>query len=284
MKMSKTAEKLPTVNIDETNLPAVAQQTGMSAEAIELLKEYSDMGASSSASDNIVPLIYVLQPLSPQVARRNPAYIEGAEPGMFWIRNASHPLVSGDEGIVVQPVYNEKYWAEWRPREAGGGMVKRHPAHKDDDFTPTLIREAVPVIDPETQRPRKWTINNGNDLMMTRSFVFRVFTERDGVLPYVMNFKSTENVTAKTLSSMINSMCGGKGAGALFRLTVKERTNSLGSWFGTDVKFERYTSIPEIQAGVELHKAFKSGDKIAEETTTPSGAVGSDDMKDDVPF
>src|SRR4051794_39468649 len=88
------------------------------------LRNKGGVGLSTDVSDNLIPLIYILQPLSPQVMKKNPAYIEGAEAGDIWLKGASDPIVKGDDGIIFCPCAFWKNHTEWRPREQGGGLVR----------------------------------------------------------------------------------------------------------------------------------------------------------------
>src|SRR5258708_4431967 len=58
-------------------------------------------GLSKDQADNLIPFIYVLQPLSPQVMKGDAARIEGAEAGDIWLRNG--PVIKGEDGMLFQP-------------------------------------------------------------------------------------------------------------------------------------------------------------------------------------
>lgn len=258
--------------------PAVPAAPLLAPDVLQALKELGDVdiGTSSSAADNIVPLIYVLQPLSPAVNRRNPAYVEGAEPGAFWLRGAARPIVPGEPGILVQPCYFEKNWTEWRPRESGGGLVSVYEAGDDDRKPP--FPEAVNAADPNNPTRPKWR-HNGNDLVLTRRHMVRVFTP-DGILPYVINFTSTGHITSRSWISLINTQLHHKAPAGIFRLTTKERSNPMGTWFGVEVKLERGATLQELRDGLQLADAFTSGEKTAE-VGSPGG---SDKIDDEIPF
>ena len=240
------------------------------ADIAELLKEDYGKGVSTKQSDNLVPLIYVLQPLSPQVQRRNEAYIEGAEPGCFWLRNAPTEIFSGEDGLLVQPCFFNKDWVEWRPRTSGGGFVGRHAEIVDDQ---------CPVADAEQREDNrfKWTRPNGNELVHTRSHVFRVFTP-GGIWPYIFPFTSTGHATSKALTNLITTKTNSVGFAGKYRLTTRERSNQMGTWFGVDVKFDSFCNKEEYLEGKKLYEAFASGAKVA---ATPDDTVLN---KDEIPF
>src|SRR5438477_259916 len=70
---------------------------------------------SKDQADNLVPLIYLLQPLSPQVMRGDPARIDGAEPGDIWLRNSERPIIKSEKGMLFQPCFFYKDIVEWVP-------------------------------------------------------------------------------------------------------------------------------------------------------------------------
>lgn len=75
--------------------------------------------------DLVVPFVRILQDLSPQVKKRDPAYIDGADVGMIF-NTATAQLTPGEEGIVIVPVKYQHNVTEWVPRGAGGGFVADH--------------------------------------------------------------------------------------------------------------------------------------------------------------
>ena len=262
-----------TVDEAEHPVPATAAPTsGPPPELLERMKRDKGKGVSQSASDNLVPLIYVLQALSPQVARRNPEYIEGAEPGSFWLRNAPHPIVSGEEGMLAQPCYFYKDWVEWRPREMGGGFVARHAEVKEDQCP---VADAV--LREDSNRRMRWMRENGNEVIQTRNHIVRVYTD-DGVLPYILPFSSTGHTTSKAWSQLINSTSGSVAFAGKYRLTTRERTNPMGTWFVVDVKFDSWAADEEYDAGLAMYEAFATGEKKA---AAPDASVTKDD---EIPF
>lgn len=71
-------------------------------------------------SDLIIPRLGQVQSLSPQRKKNDPAYIEGAEEGMFF--NTVTNEVYGAEVYFI-PVQFTKEWLIWRTQDAGGGFM-----------------------------------------------------------------------------------------------------------------------------------------------------------------
>ena len=83
--------------------------------------EMKGAGVATSQDDLLIPMIRILQALSPEVEKKGTSYIPGAEPGMGLMKNAPNPLINMEKGILFQPVYNNKAVVEWVPRQSGGG-------------------------------------------------------------------------------------------------------------------------------------------------------------------
>jgi hypothetical protein len=108
---------------------AVRRGSSMSTEFAKALVEgghATGQGLSQAADDNLVPLAYILQKLSPQVESKKAEYIPGAKAGRS---GSSRPAWSTrtrreqSEGIIVQPCHFSKWIMEWIPRDQGGGLV-----------------------------------------------------------------------------------------------------------------------------------------------------------------
>jgi len=217
-------------------------------------------GISKDQSDNMVPLIYILQAQSPQVMKRNPQYIEGAEAGSIWLRGIGDPVVNGEEGVLFQPCYFNKDWVEWIPRDAGGGFVGRHPVLPDD---------AKNVGDPRNPNRVNMMRPNGNQLRETRYHAGLVHG-RGAPMPFVIPMSSSGHTTSRSWMFLMNSkqLPGGGTAPSfaqLYRLKTKLRTNAQGEWYAWDVEDEGWvSSIKDYELGNALHDAFDVGAKDAE--------------------
>lgn len=230
------------------------------ATILEQMEGDAGKGISEAQEDNLVPLIYALQKGSPQVNKRDDAYIEGAEAGDIWLRNASQEIVKGQEGITFQPCYFFKDWVEWIPRDAGGGFVGRHVVPPP---------EAKKQVNPKNPQAAIYVMPNGNELIETRSHVGFVLTP-DGPLPYVVPFKSTGHVVSRAWMVLMNAKRTPQGKKAppwafLYKLSTKFRKNEFGDWFVLDAKDAgQIKKVEDYTRGKALYEAFASGAKQAE--------------------
>lgn len=245
-----------------TELAKVASG-GVSSLLAERMARDAGKGVSKDQSDNMVPLIYILQAQSPQVLKRNPAYIEGAEAGSIWLRGIGDPIVSGEEGFLFQPCYFSKDWVEWIPRDAGGGFVTRHAQ---------LPSDAENKPDPRNPNRQNYVRPNGNQLRETRYHAGLVHG-RGAPMPFVIPMASSGHTTSRSWMFLMNSKQLPNGGTApsfaqLFRLRTKLRTNAQGEWFAWDVADEGWIEdVKTYELGLALHDAFDTGAKVAEADT-----------------
>jgi hypothetical protein len=275
--MSKISDKAQ----EAAHLPPVRQQAGPPTHLMQYAQEDAGKGVSTKASDNLVPLIYVLHPLSPQVDKRSNSYIEGAEGGDIWLRNAppGMEIVKGEVGILVQPCYFYKDVVEWVPRLEGGGggqgFIGRH-AVEDPKNVPGAIQQPDNV--------NHWTTADGeHDLVETRNHAVLVYI--DGrVLPYLIPFTSTGHGVSRAWMSKINDkiITEGDAKGKpypsyayLYRLTTEQRDNKKGKWFSFVPQDERWTTSEEYLVGRKLHAQFKSGEKQADTPVDAETTAGT---------
>lgn len=239
--------------------------TGLSSALAERMARDAGKGVSKDASDNMVPLIYILQAQSPQVLKRNPAYIPGAEAGSIWLKGITDPIVDGEVGIIFQPCFFSKDWVEWVPRESGGGFVARHP-HRPGDSTR--------VEDPRNPSREQWERPNGNQLRETRYHAGLVHNHGSHPLPFVIPMSGSGHSVSRAWMSQMNlkQLENGDTApsyGQLWKLCTKLRTNALGEWYTWDIRDSGWVeNVKDYDAGFALYNAFSTGARSAEHEET----------------
>jgi hypothetical protein len=230
-------------------------------------REDAGKGTSQRAEDNIVPLIYLLQSNSPQVARKNPNYIDGAKPGDIWQRGAP-TVIDGDEGCLVQPVYFSSNYVEWRPNR--GGFVARHIQMPSDAQQEEVMKEGRPVT--------VWRRANGNDIVHTREHVVLI----DGT-PFVIPMSGTKHTNSRMWMSLQNQKQFDDGQimpswACKYLMRSIAKANDIGDFFVYQFDdlpvSDRYASEEEFRRGRALYHAFASGAKQAEAPLDPEAGDG----------
>lgn len=277
----------------KSQVPATATPSSVPAHLAERMAADAGKGTSKDQADNLVPLIYVLQKGSPQVDKRSPEYLNGAEEGMFWLRNAPIPLVNGEkDGMEFQPCYFYKDFVEWIPRDDGGGFVARHD---------TIPAEAVKEEDEKNPNKVRYTMPNGNEIVETRYHVGFVHLGGGVKIPYILPLTSTGHSVSRAWMFQMNSKAigGGKIApswACLYKLKTRQRSNSMGTWWTIEVAdagengTTKWVSAEDYEAGLALHSAFATGAKQAEAPVTKEAVAGAEagegggEQKDGIPF
>lgn len=251
MSKSTTAKKTELAPVKETNLPATTNE-----ELDNLLGEYSGAGTSADTAHITIPLIYVLQTNSPQVNKRNPLYVNGAEPGDLWLRNAAEPIVKGTTGVPFQPCHLVWVWVEWRPERQG--FVTTHVSRPPD------AKQVLEDPNDDQSKP-VWVRPNGN-LVIETCYVYGLI---NGDQPYVIPLSSSGYRVAKDWNTdMRNRKHNGKPLpvfGTKYNLTTVLRSNNKGEWFTLGFSFiPVLPPAEEVRHGLDLFKAISSGEKKAE--------------------
>src|SRR3954466_10976413 len=99
--------KQQVATVEQTNV--VSLEDKLPDDILKELEQDAGRGFSQKAEDSVVPLIRILQDLSPQVKTRDPAYIEGAMPGDILVA-ATGTLFKGNKGIDVVPFAFQRHY------------------------------------------------------------------------------------------------------------------------------------------------------------------------------
>lgn len=140
--------------------------------------------------DYTIPILDVLQAQSPEISTGS---IEGAKPGAFIVR-ALGEVYPGKGGVTFVPCERQHAFVEWRPREAGGGIVGTY-----DPNDPMVVREK------QKQPLGKIKLENGNDLVET-FYLFGILVTLDGAQQVVIPFTSTKISKYKALMTKARSI------------------------------------------------------------------------------
>lgn len=280
--------------------------------------EGESRGVSTDQADNTVPRIYLLQNNSPQVSRHNQEqYVEGAEPGDIWLKNAPQPIVKGGKGsagLLFQPCWFGKCVNEWIPRNrdgTGGGFIARHNVSQAIQI-PGAQEVSFPGENPGDKPRKKWmNQDRSHEYIETREHVGIAYTEA-GAFPFVLSFSSTGHQTSKDWMPLMQQKRKPDGKildsfVSLYCITTWLRTRGQQKWFQmsvTDGGLVKQTAVGPVRtvlwatpeqykAGLALYEAFASGAKQAaapdagaadEEPGSHDGGEPATGKDDQIPF
>lgn len=202
------------VTVAEQNLP-------VSEALAELANEAAGEGMEGmGAEDFALPMIYVLQKMSPQLDE-----LEDAQAGDFY-HTVLQTTFPGEEGLVVVPVKFEKVFVEWIPRERGGGFVN---VYNDR-------REAERYADEE------------NEIIDTAQWYVLIQTAEGIFEPAVIPMTSTKLRVSRnwaTRAKMKKQQRADSGEyftpplyAYAYRLTTVQQSNDKGTWHNLKVDDE----------------------------------------------
>jgi hypothetical protein len=264
---------------------ATPQPAGVATTSINLMDDAGAGQETMSREDFAIPRLSILQSLSPQCAKREATYIEGAEAGHIF-DNITTEMYDGEEGITVIPVSYRRANIEWNTRANGGGFVADHGL--DDSCLADCSKDDKGAM----ITPR------GTVIVTTAEYLCLVVDPATGTAKQVaISMSKSQLKKARKWNTMISQLQvatpDGKGFfnPAMFYRSYKLNTipesNDQGNWFGWNIKPSVETlSIPGGESIYLSARKFRSminaGEvKVAAHSDEPAGATGAGSSDDD---
>jgi len=227
------------------------------------------------AEDMSIPFLRILAQLSPQVNKRDGAYVQGAEAGDIY-HTVENIAFKGDAGITVVPCYMSHRYIEWKPREKGGGYVGSY--HAEDPIVKTTRRD---------DRGND-VLPNGNMLVNTYQYFVLLLTEA-GPQRCMIAMSSSQVTRAKKWNTTMQAqtMRGEKGLFVLPMYTYKyniktvPQQNDKGSWYGWEISKMDQVDPETFQMAHEFMLAVRSGDVKVREDDGSEHSSQTSSSKDD---
>ena len=181
-----------------------------------------------TADDLRVPMLKVLQQLSPELQDDNAKYIEGAKSGM--IANT----VTGEalNNVKCMNLYYKKVFVLWMKRDLGGGKYGEFQSYADAE---AYLVEAG--LDPVSY-----------DISPTAThYVLLLNDDASEVIGQaIIPMAGTGNAVSDQWNSEISMTGAPQRFASVWTLSTQKKTNKKGSWFVFDTKFEGYQQNKEI--------------------------------------
>lgn len=261
--------------------------TDVDAELLAMAASDAGKGVSTLASDNIVPLIYILQSLSPQVLPQKQECIKPglngnktAVAGNIWFRGTKELVDGEEEGLLVQLCHFRVVYIEWGP-ERGDGLKGRHDKRPE---------EATEVKDPKNPKKSAWVMpETGNKIVETREHAVLVHREDGTLEPYIIAMSGSNHNAAKMWMTAIGrkTIPGTDGVraplfGYLWRMKTVPKTNDEGDWFAWQIEDEDSfcKDVAAYKMARQLYLDFEAGTKRAD-TPDDAEATGETDENDE---
>jgi|TARA_R110000787_G_scaffold86416_1_gene184327 hypothetical protein len=228
-----------------------------------------------TSSDMQIPFLRIIQALSPQVKKSDPAFIEGASQGDIF-NTVTNKVWDADKGVSVLPVHFAQKMLEFVPRSAGGGFVGELSSDSDD------VRRAVRDKDSGME-----VLPNGNELVRTAQHYIKIVHEDGSLESAIVDMKKTQlKVSRKWITLIAMQKHNGSTLPSfanMYTLKSIEDGNDKGSWYSWSIGIgERVGSLEAYNDCKELHASIRSGElQIAPPV---SERAIEDQSSDEVPF
>jgi len=195
----------------------------------------------TETSDYAMPMLSVLQALSPQCKKSNAKYHEDAEPGHLFITGLDRPV----ENLEVVPCYYKKEFVEWIPIDMGGGFVATHALNSG--------------VDKGAQRiDGKMFLENGHELVTTAYFYCVVIDTLERV---VIPLASTGLKVARSWMSKANAVRVDSNPVPLFAQVYKAssilESNPKGEWYTLKTEYSRVATPKEFEHAKQFRAQLK---------------------------
>lgn len=135
---------------------------------------------NQDGSDSSLPFMKLLQAGSPDLEK-----LDKAKPGM-WLDTATQQLYDREEGFLFVPGTTRHVFAEWVPREMGGGFRGHH------EIDSKTVTEAIVRAKEGNAKFGKYRTPDGNQLTETFYVYGALCTVEFAVSPAVIAFTSTK--------------------------------------------------------------------------------------------
>jgi len=240
------------------------QEAGLpSADVLDIFAGHEGEGLDYDSSELQIPFVRLIQALSPQVKKSDPAFIPGAAQGDIF-NTVTGQSWSGEEGIIVIPCYQETKYLKFKPRTQGGGFLGEM-SKSDPDVNRTTRNGATEVLP------------DGNELVKSDQH-YCIIVE-DGIPSFgIIDMKSSAMKVSrrwKTQIKMLTVKHPKTGVlvspplfGTMWHLKSVEESNDMGTWYNWTVTNSGFVQDRELlDAAMNFRKSIKSGEAkaVAEE-------------------
>ena len=196
--------------------------------------------------DIILPRIDVLQALSPQIKKKDPKYIEGAEQGQLF--NTVSGELYGDS-IKFIPIKFSREFIVWKDRDSGGGFNGSFPTED------AALIEIDKLESPESYEVVETHVH------------FVLLVHDDGrVEEAVLSMAKSKRKVSRKLNTLVQMVNCDRFA-RMFKLTAVEASGNKGEYWTFDVTSLGYVSEDLYRKGEATYKAIAAGERKVDHGT-----------------
>ena len=256
------------------NKEIVTKKDQLPADLLDEITASAGEGTTFDSSEMQIPFIRIIQALSPQVNKKDPAFIDGADQGDAF-NTVTSEFWTGEEGLLVIPCYQETKFLEFVPRESGGGFMGE-------------LEPNNPDIQNTERKGAKEILPNGNELVKSDQHYCLVVGDSGMVQPAIVDMKSSQLKVSRRWKTQIamqkirhpktDALLTPAVYATMWRLNTLQESNDQGTWYNWSVTKHGLVQTKEILSEAKLFReqVMKGAVKAVDETEPLE--------KDDVPF
>jgi hypothetical protein len=180
---------------------------------------------NTSADDYQIPFINILEQLSPQVNKKKPEYIEGAEAGMI-ANSLTGQLWTEEDPLLVIPCAYVSIDLEWKPNR--GGLAGVHKASAN------MLSKTR-----KSEDGKRDVLENGNEIINTAQHYVLYKAEGGDWKPAVVSMDRTRRKCSKIWNSLMADLSVTRGDQVyrnlptfshIWKLSAVEKSNDQNDW------------------------------------------------------
>jgi|TARA_Y100001972_G_scaffold123182_1_gene170004 hypothetical protein len=256
------------------NKEIVTKKDQLPADLLDEITASAGEGTTFDSSEMQIPFIRIIQALSPQVNKKDPAFIDGADQGDAF-NTVTSEFWTGEEGLLVIPCYQETKFLEFVPRESGGGFMGE-------------LEPNNPDIQNTERKGAKEILPNGNELVKSDQHYCLVVGDSGMVQPAIVDMKSSQLKVSRRWKTQIamqkirhpktDALLTPAVYATMWRLNTLQESNDQGTWYNWSVTKHGLVQTKEILSEAKLFReqVMKGAVKAVDETEPLE--------KDEVPF
>jgi hypothetical protein len=234
---------------------AVKQEAGLPSDA--LFEADAKLGFENIDQESLaLPILKLLQNGSGEAQKRNPNYVEGAEPGMFF-NTVTRKLYDGEKGIQVIPCHYRLEYQEWADYGTGSGRPENiYPA--SSDILSKTTKDAM----------GKDRLPNGNYIQKTSQHFVIITDGKSAETALISMYSSQAKVSRKWNSMMMSITKNGKDGpytpppfSHYYKISSVENTGKGNQWYGYNiVKVGEVTDANVYKRAKTFYESCRRGD------------------------
>jgi hypothetical protein len=263
-----------------TNAVAEKKSAELSTDLMEDILGFAGEGTSFSADEMQIPFVRALQARSPQLNKKKPEFIEGAEQGDLY-NTVTGEFWKGEDGVTIVPCYQVTKYLEFTPRDQGGGF--------HGEISPT-----DPVLQRTSRVGSKEILPTGNELVKSDQHYCLVMSEDGAFQPAVIDMKSTQlKVSRRWKTQIAMQKIKHPKTGALitpplfatvWKITTVEESNDQGTWFTPSVQKVGLVQSRELMLEAKTFRDSVAAGEVKAAAEERVSAASTEVQDDDIPF